>query len=73
VVRLFGVNSYLVAVSTVALNGDSKKMFAHGCTARECFQKIAFTFTRPYLQGFPGPFPAFDVSQTFHTCFVKAM
>jgi hypothetical protein len=31
------------------------------------FQKIAFTFTIPYLQGFPAPFPAFDVSQTFHT------
>ena len=79
-VRLFGENSYLVAVlavyraiSAVALNADSKKMFACGCTARECFQKIAFTFTHPYLQGFPSSFPTFDVSQTFHTKFVKAM
>jgi hypothetical protein len=37
------------------------------------FQKIAFTFTIPYFQGFPAPFLAFDVSQTFHTWFVKAM
>ena len=79
-VPLFSGNSYLAAVLAVyrtvlvvALNADSQKMFARRCTARECFQKIAFTFTPPYLQGFQGPFPAFDVSQTFHTKFVKAM
>ena len=47
-------------------------MFARGCTARECFQKIAFTFTIPYLQGLQAPFPAFDVSQTFHTQFCES-
>jgi hypothetical protein len=36
------------------------------------FQKNAFTFTIPYLQGFPAPFPAFDVSQTFHTQFCES-
>jgi hypothetical protein len=40
---------------------------------REFVSKIAFTFTIPYLQGFPATSLAVDASQTFHTCFVKAM
>ena len=48
-------------------------MVARGGDARgSSFQKIAFTFTIPYLQGLQAPFPAFDVSQTFHTQFCES-
>jgi hypothetical protein len=39
---------------------------------RASVSKIAFTFTIPYLQGFQAPFPAIDVSQTFHTLFCES-
>ena len=80
VVPLSSGNGYLPAVWAVFVKksydflvGTALLRVRMGVPRVSTFQKIAFTFTIPYLQGLWAPFPAFDVSQTFHTWFVKAM
>ena len=85
VVPLFHGNGYLALVlatpvcgiatlfSLLAIFGCINNGRARVYRARvNTIWKIAFTFTMSYLQGFPAPFPAVDVSQTFHTQFCES-